>query len=68
MKATLLLPAGRDLGDSIRYKDETRSSRNIKRETGEDTDEIYVKHILPEKMKYNLDYIKNSVCGRICGL
>lgn len=58
MKATLLLPAGVTSETSIRYKDEDEIIEKYQKETGEDTDEIYVKHILPEKMKYNLDYIR----------
>ncbi len=54
MKATLLLPAGVTSEASIRYKDEDRLLKNA-----EDIDEVYINKILPEKMKWNLNYIKN---------
>lgn len=54
MYATLLMPAGITSEASIKYKDEAK----LLNET-EDVDEIYVKKILPEKMKYNLESIKN---------
>lgn len=49
MWATLLLPAGITSEASIRYKDEDRLLQ-----AGEDTDETYIRRVLPEKMKYNL--------------
>lgn len=49
MKATLLMPAGITSLASIKYKDENQLLRNA-----ENTDEEYVKIVLPEKMKYNL--------------
>ena len=49
MKATLLMPAGITSLASIKYKDEDQVLRNA-----ENTDEEYVKIVLPEKMKYNL--------------
>lgn len=49
MKATLLMPAGITSLASIKYKDEDQLLRNA-----ENTDEEYVKIVLPEKMKYNL--------------
>lgn len=52
MFATLLLPAGVTSEASIRYKDEAALL-----EQAENVDEIYVKKILPEKMKYNLESI-----------
>ena len=54
MYATLLLPAGVTSLTSIMYKDESKLL-----EGAENPDEVYVKEILPEKMKYNLEYIKN---------
>ncbi|WP_270438394.1 sugar transferase [Blautia massiliensis (ex Durand et al. 2017)] len=54
MCATLLLPAGITSEASIRYKDEARLLNQA-----ENVDEIYVKKILPEKMKYNLKSIRN---------
>ncbi|MCF2681350.1 sugar transferase [Faecalicatena contorta] len=49
MKSTLLLPAGVTSRASIEYKDEERLL-----EHAENADEVYVKQVLPEKMKYNL--------------
>lgn len=54
MKATLLLPAGVTSEASIRYKDEAKLLNQ-----GKDVDRIYVEEVLPEKMKYNLDSIRN---------
>lgn len=54
MKATLLLPAGVTSRASIEYKDEERLL-----ESAEDADEVYIHKVLPEKMKYNLQAIKN---------
>lgn len=53
MMATLLLPAGVTSMASIRYKDEAKLLKS-----GEDTDQVYVEAILPEKMKYNLEALK----------
>lgn len=52
MRATLLLPAGITSEASIRYKDEAKMLNEA-----ENADEVYVKKILPEKMKYNLESI-----------
>ena len=54
MFATLLLPAGVTSMTSIMYKDESKLL-----EGAENPDKTYVEEILPEKMKYNLEYIKN---------
>ena len=54
MRATLLLPAGITSEASIRYRDEAGLL-----EQAEDVDEIYLKKILPKKMKYNLAEIRN---------
>ena len=54
MKATLLLPAGITSFASIKYKDEEKLLTDADK-----ADEIYVKEILPEKMKYNLEAIRN---------
>ncbi len=52
MWATLLLPAGVTSQASIAYKDEDRLL------SGEgNVDDIYVEQVLPEKMKYNLEYL-----------
>lgn len=58
MKATLLLPAGVTSLASIRYRDEDEI---IKQETdrGKTVDQAYIEDVLPEKMKYNLEYIKS---------
>lgn len=53
MFATLLLPAGVTSEASILYKDEAALLENA-----EQVDEVYIKDILPEKMKYNLESIR----------
>lgn len=61
MMATLLLPAGVTSEASIRYKDEERLL-----EGAADVDEAYVKEVLPEKMKYNLEAIRRfSLAGEV---
>lgn len=57
MRATLLMPAGITSDASIMYKDEDKVIEKYLK-NGEKVDDIYVKRIMPEKMKYNLDYIK----------
>ncbi len=57
MKATLLMPAGISSRASIEYKDEDEIISKYL-QNGEKIDDIYVKRILPEKMKWNLEYIK----------
>lgn len=52
--ATLLLPAGITSEASIRYKDEAKLL-----DTNEDVDRIYIKKVLPAKMRYNLESINN---------
>lgn len=52
--ATLLLPAGITSEASIRYKDEAELL-----EAAADPDRVYVEEIVPQKMKYNLESIKN---------
>lgn len=54
MKATLLLPAGVTSEASIFYKDEAKLL-----DGAEDVDRVYVEQVLPGKMKYNLESIKN---------
>ena len=51
--ATLLLPAGITSLTSIMYKDEEKLLSSA-----EDADRVYVEQVLPEKMKYNLEYVK----------
>lgn len=53
MRATLLLPAGITSEASIRYKDEAELL-----DAAEDVDQVYVKMVLPGKMKYNLESIR----------
>lgn len=57
MKATLLLPAGITSPASIAYKDEDRLMETYM-SLGMTADEAYVKKVLPDKMVYNLDYIR----------
>lgn len=53
MMATLLMPAGITSLASIKFKDEERLLSGT-----EDTDEVYVNDVLPQKMRYNLEYLK----------
>ena len=55
MMATLLMPAGVTSEASIRYKDEAEKLSNADED---EIDRIYVDEILPEKMKYNLEYVE----------
>ena len=57
MNATLLLPAGITSPASIEYKNEDEVIEKYKG-SGRSIDDIYVEEILPDKMKYNLKYIK----------
>lgn len=57
MKATLLMPAGVTSIASIKYKNEDEIIGKYI-EQGEDIDDIYVNRVLPEKMEYNVDYVK----------
>lgn len=54
MYATLLLPAGLTSRTSIQYKDEDSLLAGA-----EDVDQVYVTQVLPQKMTYNLDAIRN---------
>ena len=56
MKATLLMPAGITSVASIKYKDEDEILEKAVK-NGKDTDLAYIEDVLPEKMKYNLEYI-----------
>ena len=61
MFATLLLPAGITSEASIRYKDEAKLL-----DAADDVDKVYVEEVLPEKMNYNLQSIKNySICREV---
>ena len=53
MLSTLLLPAGLTSLASIKYKDENELISQA-----DDADSVYINIILPEKMKYNLEYLK----------
>ena len=62
--ATLLLPAGITSEASIRYKDEAELL-----EAAVDVDKVYMEDVLPGKMKYNLESIKEfSFIGEIATL
>lgn len=57
MKATLLMKAGITSRASIEYKNEDEIiSKYLNK--GEKVDDIYMNKVLPDKMKWNLDYIK----------
>lgn len=53
MYATLLLPAGLTSRTSIAYKDEDKLLKDAA-----NADEIYLKDVLPVKMKYNLESLR----------
>ena len=57
MMATLLMPAGITSLASIRYKDEDKIIGSIS--DPNDVDRVYIEKILPEKMKYNLEYLSD---------
>lgn len=59
MRATLLMRAGVTSEASITYRDEAKLLA-----LGGNIDEIYIKQVLPEKMKYNLDYVRHFSIGR----
>lgn len=52
--ATLLLPAGVTSEASIRYKDEAELL-----DAADDVDRVYIEDVLPGKMEYNLESIRN---------
>lgn len=52
--ATLLMPAGITSEASIRYKDEDKLLN-----AADDVDQVYLEQVLPEKMKWNLESVKN---------
>lgn len=65
MTATLLLPAGVTSLASINYRDEDEILADYVDEN-HSVDEVYVDKILPDKMKYNLEYLKTfSIVGDI---
>ena len=53
MLATLLMPAGITSLASIKYKDEEKLL-----DGAGDPDKVYIHEVLPQKMKYNLEYIE----------
>lgn len=53
MLATLLMSAGVTSLASIAFKDEDKLLKDAK-----NADEVYVKNVLPQKMKYNMEYIE----------
>lgn len=53
MLATLLLPAGVTSTASIEYKDEERLLTDA-----QDADKTYLAQVLPQKMRYNLEYLE----------
>ncbi len=57
MMATLLMPAGITSEASIKYKDEAKLLSNAS-----DADKVYVKKILPAKMRCNLRSLKKFSC------
>ena len=63
MNATLLLPAGVTSLASIKYRDEDEIIEQ-KTNEGKPVDQAYIEDVLPEKMKYNLEYINEFNIGR----
>ena len=57
MKATLLLPAGITSEASIKYKDESQMLTST-----DNAEKKYIEFILPQKMRYNLDCIREFSC------
>ena len=63
MLATLLLPAGVTSLASIKYRDEDEIIEQ-KTNEGKTVDQAYIEDVLPEKMKYNLEYLDEFNIGR----
>lgn len=57
MLATLLMPAGITSRASLAFRDEDEKMAELTAK-GMSVDEAYIERILPEKMEYNLGYIK----------
>ena len=57
MMVTLLLPAGITSKSSIEFRNEADKISKWM-EQGLTADEAYIQKILPEKMRYNIDYIE----------
>ena len=62
MMATLLMPAGITSLASISYKDEDEIIGSVSDPA--QVDKVYVERILPEKMRYNLEYLADFSVGR----
>ncbi|MEE0706244.1 MAG: sugar transferase [Adlercreutzia sp.] len=62
MMATLLLPAGVTSTASIRFKDEAELLN-----AADDVDKVYVREVLPLKMEYNLQDVKDFSLSRDMG-
>lgn len=62
MRATLLMPAGITSEASIKYKEEAKLLNAT-----DDVDKVYIEQVLPEKMKYNLESIKQFSFWREIG-
>ncbi len=63
MKATLLLPAGVTSLASIKYKHEDEIITKYVDEK-HSIDEVYINKVLPEKMKWNLEYMSSFNFGK----
>ena len=61
--ATLLLPAGITSECSIRYKDEEKLLAEAAKAGGDEVDRVYVEEVLPEKMKINLESLREFSLG-----
>ena len=61
MTATLLMPAGVTSLASIKYRDEDKIIGAASDPA--EVDDIYINKILPEKMKYNLEYLSSFSVG-----
>ena len=57
MYATLLLPAGLTSNASIKYKDEDEIINKYMK-SKDNIDQIYIEYVLPDKMKYNIEYLE----------
>jgi len=62
MQTTLLLPAGVTSIAAIEFRHEAEKIAEWTKQ-GLTVDEAYIKHILPEKMQYNIDYLKKYAAG-----
>ena len=65
MMATLLMPAGVTSLASISFKDEDELIDEYT-EQGMSVDDAYIEKVLPEKMKYNLEYLRQFNQKRDC--